>query len=110
MSALLIIVSILQIRPATGSPGDIFSVPAPAIGADPPKATDIKDGDASVATQTGALQYSYPIQVPPGRNGMAPQLAISYSSQAPTYGALAAGWSLSVPIIREDFSQGRLRT
>lgn len=110
LAAWLAVVSVLQIRPAIGAPGDIFEIPAPGITADPPKATDIKDGDASVATQTGALQYSYPIQVPPGRNGMAPQLALSYSSQAPNYGGIAAGWSLSVPIITEDHSEGRLRT
>jgi hypothetical protein len=80
------------------------------IGSDPPKASDIMDGDASVSTQTGALQYSYPIRVPPGRNGMVPHLALSYSSQAPIYGGIAAGWSLSIPEIREDTSQGRLRT
>jgi hypothetical protein len=110
MAAFMIVISVLQIRPASGAPGDIFSIPAPQIGADPPKATDIKDGDASVSTQTGALQYSYPIQVPPGRNGVAPQLALSYSSQAPTYGGIAAGWTLSIPMISEDHSQGRLRT
>jgi RHS repeat-associated protein len=110
MAAFMVVVSILQFRVAAGEPGDIFTMPAPVIGSDPPKATDIKDGDASVSTQTGALQYSYPIQVPAGRNGMAPQLAISYSSQAPTYGGLASGWSLSIPMITEDHSQGRLRT
>jgi hypothetical protein len=46
MAALMVVVSVLQIRPAAGSPGDIFSIPAPAIAADPPKAADIKDGDA----------------------------------------------------------------
>ena len=106
----MVAISLVQFRPAHGSPGDIFAMPAPLVGADPPKATELKDGDASVSTQTGALQYSYPIQVPPGRNGMAPHLALSYSSQAPIYGGIATGWSLSIPEIREDFSQGRLRT
>jgi hypothetical protein len=110
MAAVMIVISVLQFRPATGAPGDIFTIAAPTIGSDPPKAADVKDGDVSVATTTGALQYAYPIQVPPGRNGMAPDLALSYSSQAPTYGGVAAGWSLSVPIITEDQSQGRLRT
>jgi hypothetical protein len=110
LAAFLATVTLVQFSPVRGAPADIFSIPAPVIGADPPKAADVKDGDSSVSTQTGALTYSYPIQVPPGRNGMAPQLALSYSSQAPLYGGIAAGWSLSIPEIREDSSQGRLRT
>ncbi|MGE3543578.1 MAG: toxin TcdB middle/N-terminal domain-containing protein [Kofleriaceae bacterium] len=109
-AALLAVLSVVQIRPAHASPADIFQSPAPVIGSDPPKATDLKDGDSSVSTQTGAFQYSYPIVVPPGRNGMGPSLALSYSSQAPLYGGIAAGWSLSIPEIREDTSHGRMRT
>ncbi|MDX2094205.1 MAG: toxin TcdB middle/N-terminal domain-containing protein, partial [Kofleriaceae bacterium] len=110
MAALLAVTVFAQLPTARASVGDMFSIPAPALGADPPKAADVHDGDTSVSTQTGAVSYSYPIRVPPGRNGMAPQLALAYSSQAPTYGGIAAGWSLSVPIIQEDHSQGRLRT
>ncbi len=104
------ITTVATLRPAIGSPGDIFETAAPVIGADPPKATEIKDGDVSVSSQTGALTYSYPIAVPPGRNGMAPHLALSYSSQAAIYGGIAAGWTLSIPEIREDTSHGRMRT
>ncbi|MCX5741756.1 MAG: hypothetical protein NT062_04555 [Proteobacteria bacterium] len=96
--------------PAYSGVGDIFQVSAPVIGADPPKGSDIKASDASVSTQTGGLHYAYPIEVPPGRNGMQPHLALSYSSQAPVYGDIAAGWSLNLPMIKEDTSQGRLRT
>ena len=110
LAAFLATTAVLQLHPAIGAPGDIFTLPAPVIGADPPKATDIKDGDASVSTQTGALQFSYPIQLPPGRNGVAPQLSLGYSSQAPTYGGIASGWTLSIPAITEDHSVGRLRT
>ena len=109
LTTFLSILAFSQIHPARGAPADIFSIPAPVIGTDPPKAADVKDGDTTVSTQTGALTYSYPFQVPPGRNGMAPQFALSYSSQAPLYGGIAAGWSLSLPEIREDTSQGRLR-
>jgi len=66
------------------------------------------DGDASVATKTGAFEYSYPINVPPGRNGIQPHLQLAYSSQAPIYGTIAAGWSLSIPIITIDTTDGRL--
>ena len=107
-AALLAMMTFLQ--QATSAPSEIFTSAAPVVGSDAPKARDIKDGDASIATQTGSLNYSYTIHVPPGRNGMAPQLALSYASQAPIYGTIAAGWSLSIPEIREDTSQGRLAT
>jgi RHS repeat-associated protein len=93
---------------AHAGPGDIFSVPAPAVGSAAPKAADINAGDASVSTQTGALQYSFPIAVPPGRHGMQPHLSLDYSSQAPIYGSVAAGWSLAIPIITLDTTQGRM--
>jgi len=41
---------------------------------------------------------------------MQPALALTYSSQAPIYGGIASGWSLPIPMILEDTSQGRLRT
>ena len=100
--------ALVSLRPANASPGDVFAIAAPLIGAAAPKATDVADGDASVSTQTGAFEYSFKIATPPGRNGAQPQLALSYSSQGPTYGTLAAGWSLSLPAILEDTSQGRL--
>ena len=78
--------AVSSLRPALGSPGDIFSTTAPVMGSDPPKADALQDGDESVSTQTGAMQYSYAIKVPPGRQGAQPHLALSYSSQAPIYG------------------------
>ena len=95
---------------AIGAPADVFSSPAPVAGNDSPKAAELRSGEASVATSTGALQYSFPISVPPGRGGMVPHLSLGYSSQAPIYGTIASGWSLSIPAILEDTSQGRLRT
>ncbi len=42
----------------------------------------------------GAASYVVPIELPEGRMGMTPQLALSYSSQG-EYGLLGKGWSLS---------------
>jgi RHS repeat-associated protein len=94
---------------ALSAPGDITQIAAPMLGADPPKAESLADGDTSVSTQTGALTYSYPITVPPGRLGNQPSLALSYSSQAPIYGGVAAGWTLSIPEITRDTSAGILQ-
>jgi hypothetical protein len=95
------LVAVVSIRPAQAAPGDIFSSPAPVINSSPQKAADLHDGDASVSAQTGAFEYSYPIRVPPGRNGQAPSLALSYSSQGGIYGGIAAGWELSIPWIHQ---------
>jgi hypothetical protein len=100
--------AIVTVRPAYSAPGDIFTVAAPAVTSSPPTAASIGDGDAAVSSQTGALTYSFPIAAPPGRR-MQPGLSLAYSSQAPIYGGLAAGWSLAgVPIITEDTTTGRM--
>ena len=109
ITALLATVTVLEGR-SISAPADVFVGPAPVLGSDPPKAAELKTGDTSVATQTGQLSYGYPIQVPPGRGGMVPHVSLNYSSQAPIYGTIASGWSLSLPAILEDTSQGRLRT
>ena len=61
-----------------------------------------------VSHQSGTFTYSFPIVVPPGRLGMEPDLALEYSSDAPIYGGIAAGWSLNVPAIRLDTTNGTL--
>jgi hypothetical protein len=52
-------------------------------------------GEANVSEQTGAATYSVAIELPPGRLGMAPSVALSYSSQNPLRGGIAVGWSLA---------------
>lgn len=50
-------------------------------------------GNLSVSL-SGAAQYTLPIKVPPGLNGVVPQIALAYSSQ--TGNAIAGyGWNLS---------------
>jgi RHS repeat-associated protein len=45
-------------------------------------------------TQTGAANYSIPINIPPGTAGMEPKIAINYSSQS-GMGLLGVGWNIN---------------
>src|SRR3989338_659974 len=56
---------------------------------------------------TGALVYRYPIEVPPGRNGLQPQFELTYNSQNAEEGSLLGyGWSLSIPSIERQNKHG----
>ncbi|MFT3765275.1 MAG: FG-GAP-like repeat-containing protein [Minicystis sp.] len=71
---------------------DAKTLPAP-----PPRAETAPVGAAPGAfsvTSTGEATYTIPIVVPPGRAGMEPRLALSYSSAAGE-GALGMGFSLA---------------
>ena len=50
------------------------------------------------ANNRGTANLNYPIQLPKGRNGMEPQLSISYSNENGN-GVLGVGWGLSLPSI-----------
>ncbi|UMX48274.1 MAG: FG-GAP-like repeat-containing protein [Candidatus Nealsonbacteria bacterium DGGOD1a] len=50
---------------------------------------------------TGALTYSFPITVPPGRSGMQPNLALTYNSSNNEQGSIFGyGWSINIPYIQ----------
>ncbi|MDX2086645.1 MAG: FG-GAP-like repeat-containing protein [Kofleriaceae bacterium] len=49
---------------------------------------------ASEVTPSGAYTYRIPLAVPPGRGGMAPDLALVYTSSSTGNGAIGVGWSI----------------
>ena len=50
---------------------------------------------------TGALSYNYPIVVPPGRNNLQPDIALSYNSNSTGQNdVFGYGWSLNIPYIQ----------
>ena len=56
---------------------------------------------------TGALIYSYPITVPPGRNGFYPELNLSYNSQSQDDSSpYGYAWSLNIPSITRINKKG----
>ncbi len=57
------------------------------------------------ANQQGSANLSFPIKIPPGRNGLQPQLALAYSSEAGN-GWLGLGWSLAPSSIEVDTRWG----
>lgn len=55
---------------------------------------------AGVGQSTGAMTYSYPFTIPPGRNGVQPSLSLNYSSDDKRQDSLFGyGWSMSLPYI-----------
>jgi hypothetical protein len=54
---------------------------------------------------TGTGNFSLPIALPPGRNGLQPQLTLTYSTGNGN-GPFGLGWSLSVPGVSRKTSHG----
>ncbi|QNR25670.1 SpvB/TcaC N-terminal domain-containing protein [Croceimicrobium hydrocarbonivorans] len=56
-------------------------------------------------SQTGEASLSYPLEIPEGRKGMQPQLALSYNSEGGSSWA-GYGWNVGVPSISVDTKWG----
>ncbi|MBR5831565.1 MAG: VCBS repeat-containing protein [Bacteroidales bacterium] len=57
------------------------------------------------ANNMGTANLSYPLQIPAGRQGMQPNLALTYSSSGGN-GWLGIGWDISIPCISLDTRWG----
>ena len=57
------------------------------------------------ANNRGSANLSFPIETPPARNGMNPNLVISYNSDV-SNGLLGEGWDLNIPAITVDTRWG----
>lgn len=80
----------------------------------PTMMSDIKAADPSAemtiisppqVSQKGDANISYPIKIPSGRNGMQPNVGISYNSDGGN-GWLGQGWNMSTPAISIDSKWG----
>ncbi|MBI5149483.1 MAG: fibronectin type III domain-containing protein [Candidatus Omnitrophica bacterium] len=60
---------------------------------------------AGADTQSGSANFSVPIDVPPGRAGIQPNIQLQYSSSLPN-GPLGVGWSLELGSIQRSTKKG----
>ncbi|WP_447971726.1 RHS repeat-associated core domain-containing protein [Nitrospira sp. M1] len=96
----------INLPPTQAAPVEPMAGSTMSFDAAPEEGTNYNSGDWGVAEQNGAATYTYRINVPPGRNDMAPALALRYSSHSPLRGGLAVGWNLQIPSIQADLSLG----
>jgi RHS repeat-associated protein len=92
------------------APTDPFSQSLPDAKSSAPKGSTYDVGDHGVSEQRGAATYAFPIDVPPGRNGVAPSLSLQYSSAGAIRGGVAVGWTMDLPSISIDATAGRSTT
>ncbi len=85
-----------------------------AVSFNPTQIKDIKAADPGAqvnlieppkANNTGDARLSYPIDVPPGRQGLQPQLAVQYNSSG-SNGWMGLGWDLPLQAISIDTRWG----
>lgn len=62
-------------------------------------------GPPSVSSFSGAATYKIPLEVPPGRAGITPNLALTYNSYCQN-GPLGVGWSLDLGSIQRSTKWG----
>jgi RHS repeat-associated protein len=66
-----------------------------------------KSSQLKADESSGALHYDYPLEVPPGRNGLQPDLKLSYNSQNLEDGSMFGyGWTINIPYIQRKNTHG----
>jgi RHS repeat-associated protein len=91
--------------PSAAAPASAPSSPltsAPATGPDlqPLVYNSFNQNQVKIDKNTGALNTTFPIDIPPGRNGLQPDLKLIYNSQNTQQGGIfGEGWSISIPYV-----------
>jgi hypothetical protein len=91
--------------------GGIQNKKIPILGIKPPEQQEVANPQPVAYTSfsqdrlkvdqnTGALDTTFPIDIPPGRNGLQPNVDLVYNSQDTQFGSIVGeGWSINVPYI-----------
>lgn len=106
---------VLAAGPQTGAESAVKSPEHPeGTSFNPNQIKDIKAADpgsgvnlieAPAANNSGEARLSYPLEVPKGRAGLEPKLAVSYNSSG-TSGWLGVGWDVTTPVVTVDTRWG----
>ena len=94
--------------PATPTPGTPPPSPPPppspagaAPNQQPVGYTSFNQDQLKIDKNTGALNTTYPIDIPPGRNNLQPNVNLTYTSNDNRQGSIfGEGWSISIPYIQ----------
>src|SRR3989344_1600037 len=87
----------------------------PVFAAEPPPTIDItsiftsRSSLSRIEQNMGALTERVALEIPPGRNGLAPELAVNYNSQELIDSFAGYGWSISIPYIERNNKTGSER-
>jgi RHS repeat-associated protein len=87
------------------TPGGVTFFPSPSVLS--PSVFTTQTAAPKVDTVSGALTQQIPLDIPPGRNGLQPNLELDYNSQNVDLGSeVGYGWSLSIPYIQRENKLG----
>jgi hypothetical protein len=91
---LLLSINLIPTAPAFAD----FGTGAPTIPNAQPFGIDKQN--AKVDSATGAFSQHVVLDIPPGRNGLQPNLALDYNSQRTQDSIVGYGWQLSIPYVQ----------
>ncbi|MFM2374197.1 MAG: hypothetical protein RLZZ234_192, partial [Candidatus Parcubacteria bacterium] len=96
--AVLFVIQPLATPRAEASSGSSADAGSEARGVSAGKS--INNDHVLVSPVDGSLSFTYPITIPPGRNGMQPNIDLKYNSSFSDSEWLGAGWSINIPYIK----------
>jgi RHS repeat-associated protein len=91
-------------NPAPAKPlaqGALFGQGSGSPGPGSVAASFFNQSQFKIDQNSGAARITYPIAIPPGRNGIQPNVDLSYNSQNSQLGSIfGEGWSINIPYIQ----------
>ncbi|HWB73524.1 MAG TPA: SpvB/TcaC N-terminal domain-containing protein, partial [Nannocystaceae bacterium] len=91
-------------------PGDVFQTAGPVRAPERSSQSSPSVESGASVSDAGAALYAIPLPTAPSRGGLVPQLALTYASTNPIRGGVAMGWSLDIPNVSVDTSNGVARS